>query len=45
MKYVDFIKKQNRYANLIKSQPAKAEELFKQSESNAADRRNELTKH
>ncbi len=45
MKYIDFIKKQNRYANLLKSQPARADELFKNSEDNAKDRRNELTKH
>ena len=45
MKYIDFIKKQNRYANLLKSQPTRADELFKNSEDNAKDRRNELTKH
>ena len=45
MKYIDFIKKQRRYANLLKSQPTKADELFKGSESNANERRNELTKH
>ena len=45
MKYIDFIKKQNRYANLLKSQPSRADELFRNSEDNAKDRRNELTKH
>ena len=44
LSYQDFIRKQNRFANLMKSNPQHAEELFANSEKNAADRRKELTK-
>jgi len=45
LSYQDFIKKQNRYANLMRSNPERAAKLFADSEKNAADRREELTKH